>query len=166
MTLKGGDLRAAEKTYQMLYQVAGRSGRGDIPGDVYLQSYFPENETIQDLQKMDRDNFYVKELNIRKKANLPPVAKMAAIIVSGRNLNEVHESCLNLSRSTPNIDNVDIYGPAPAPLSRLKGRYRQRFLIHEKKGRKIQKIIQHWLSKVPQTSGVNITIDIDPQNFT
>lgn len=166
MTLKGGDLRAAEKTYQMLYQVAGRSGRGDIPGDVYLQSYFPENETIQDLQKMDRDNFYVKELNIRKKANLPPVAKMAAIIVSGRNLHEVHESCLNLSRSTPNIDNVDIYGPAPAPLSRLKGRHRQRFLIHEKKGRKIQKIIQHWLSKVPQTSGVNITIDIDPQNFT
>jgi primosomal protein N' (replication factor Y) len=91
---------------------------------------------------------------------------MAAIIVSGRNLHEVHESCLNLSRSMPNIDNVDIYGPAPAPLSRLKGRHRQRFLIHEKKGRKIQKIIQHWLSKVPQTSGVNITIDIDPQNFT
>ena len=72
----------------------------------------------------------------------------------------------SLSRSTPNIDNVDIYGPAPAPLSRLKGRHRQRFLIHEKKGRKIQKIIQHWLSKVPQTSSVNITIDIDPQNFT
>ena len=166
MTLRGGDLRASEKTYQMLYQVAGRSGRGDIPGEVYLQSYFPNNETIQDLTKMNREKFYDKELNIRKKAKLPPVAKMAAIIVSGRNISEVTQSCLNLLRSMPRLDNVDFYGPAPAPLSRLKGRHRQRFLIHEKKGRKIQKIIQHWLSKIPQNSNVNITVDIDPQNFT
>ena len=166
MTLRGGDLRASEKTYQMLYQVAGRAGRGDIPGEVYLQSYFPENETIKDLTNMDREKFYKKELNIRMRANLPPISKMAAIIVSGRNISDVQQACLKLSKSTPKIDNVDFYGPAPAPLSRLKGKHRLRFLIHEKKGRKIQKIILHWLSKVPQTPGVTITTDIDPQNFT
>jgi len=166
MTLRGGDLRASEKTYQMLYQVAGRAGRGDIPGEVYLQSYFPENETIKDLTNMDREKFYKKELNIRMRANLPPVSKMAAIIVSGKNISDVQQACLRLSKSTPKIDNVDFYGPAPAPLSRLKGKHRLRFLIHEKKGRKIQKIILHWLSKVPQTPGVTITTDIDPQNFT
>lgn len=166
MTLRGGDLRASEKTYQMLYQVAGRAGRGDIPGEVYLQSYFPENETIKDLTNMDREKFYKKELNIRMRANLPPISKMAAIIVSGKNISDVQQACLRLSKSTPKIDNVDFYGPAPAPLSRLKGKHRLRFLIHEKKGRKIQKIILHWLSKVPQTPGVTITTDIDPQNFT
>ena len=166
MTLRGGDLRASEKTYQMLYQVAGRAGRGDIPGEVYLQSYFPENETIKDLTNMDREKFYKKELNIRMRANLPPISKMAAIIVSGRNISDVQQACLKLSKSTPKIDNVDFYGPAPAPLSRLKGKHRLRFLIHEKKGRKIQKIILHWLSKVPQKPGVTITTDIDPQNFT
>ena len=166
MTLRGGDLRASEKTYQMLYQVAGRAGRGDIPGEVYLQSYFPENETIKDLTNMDREKFYKKELNIRMRANLPPISKMAAIIVSGKNISDVQQACLKLSKFTPKIDNVDFYGPAPAPLSRLKGKHRLRFLIHEKKGRKIQKIILHWLSKVPQTPGVTITTDIDPQNFT
>ena len=166
MTLRGGDLRASEKTYQMLYQVAGRAGRGDIPGEVFLQSYFPENETIKDLASMDREKFYKKELGIRMRANLPPISKMAAIIVSGRNISEVQQTCLKLSRTIPKIDNVDFYGPAPAPLSRLKGKHRLRFLIHEKKGRKIQKIILHWLAKVPQTSSVTITTDIDPQNFT
>ena len=166
MTLRGGDLRASEKTYQMLYQVAGRAGRGDIPGEVFLQSYFPENETIKDLASMDREKFYKKELGIRMRANLPPISKMAAIIVSGRNISEVQQTCLKLSRTIPKIDNVDFYGPAPAPLSRLKGKHRLRFLIHEKKGRKIQKIILHWLAKVSQTSSVTITTDIDPQNFT
>jgi primosomal protein N' (replication factor Y) len=166
MTLRGGDLRASEKTYQMLYQVAGRAGRGDLPGEVYLQSYFPENDTIKDLVSMDREKFYKKELGIRKKANLPPISKMAAIIVSGRNIIDVQQACLKLSRTVPKIDDVDFFGPAPAPLSRLKGRHRLRFLIHEKKGRKIQKIIQHWLSKAPQSPSVTITTDIDPQNFT
>ena len=166
MTLRGGDLRASEKTYQMLYQVAGRAGRGDLPGEVYLQSYFPENDTIKDLINMDREKFYEKELGIRKKANLPPISKMAAIIVSGRNIIDVQQACLKLSRTVPKIDDVDFFGPAPAPLSRLKGRHRLRFLIHEKKGRKIQKIIQHWLSKAPQSPSVTITTDIDPQNFT
>jgi primosomal protein N' (replication factor Y) len=166
MTLRGGDLRASEKTYQMLYQVAGRAGRGDLPGEVYLQSYFPENDTIKDLVNMDREKFYEKELGIRKKANLPPISKMAAIIVSGRNIIDVQQACLKLSRTVPKIDDVDFFGPAPAPLSRLKGRHRLRFLIHEKKGRKIQKIIQHWLSKAPQSPSVTITTDIDPQNFT
>ncbi len=166
MTLRGGDLRASEKTYQMLYQVAGRAGRGNIAGDVYLQTYFPENETIKDLTKMDREQFYKKELKIRMNANLPPVSKMAAIIVSGSNISEVQQVCLRLSQSMPKIDNVDFYGPAPAPLSRLKGKHRLRFLIHEKKGRKIQKIIQHWLAKVPRSSTVLITTDIDPHNFT
>ena len=109
----------------------------NCPSQLRLQSYFPENDTIKDLVNMDREKFYEKELGIRKKANLPPISKMAAIIVSGRNIIDVQQACLKLSRTVPKIDDVDFFGPAPAPLSRLKGRHRLRFLIHEKKGRKI-----------------------------
>ena len=136
----------------------------------YLKDILPDAVYISskdfDLTKMDREQFYKKELKIRMNANLPPVSKMAAIIVSCSNISEGQQVCLRLSQSMPKIDNVDFYGPAPAPLSRLKGKHRLRFLIHEKKGRKIQKIIQHWLAKVPRSSTVLITTDIDPHNFT
>ena len=165
MTLRGGDMRAAEKTYQLLYQVAGRAGREDANGIVYIQSYYPKNETILSLKEMDRNKFYKNELNYRKISQLPPVGKMAAIILSGHKKNEVDQSCLQLLKCAPNISDIEIYGPAPAPLSRLKGNFRQRFLIHDKKSRNIQKFITNWIVKYPQNSKVNITVDIDPYNF-
>ena len=165
MTLRGGDMRAAEKTYQLLYQVAGRAGREDANGTVYIQSYYPNNETILSLKEMDRNKFYKKELNYRKISQLPPIGKMAAIILSGHKKNEVDQICMQLLKSTPNIPDIEIYGPAPAPLSRLKGNFRQRFLVHDRKSRNIQKFITNWIKEYPQNSKVNITVDIDPYNF-
>ena len=165
MTLKGGDLRASEKTYQLLYQVAGRAGREDINGNVYLQTYFPNNETITSLKEMNRDKFYKQEINFRTQSNLPPIGKMAAVIISGNKKNEVDNICYKLSKIIPNLSDVEIYGPAPAPLSRLKGKFRQRFLIHDKKSRNMQKIVDRWIGNFPHISGINITIDIDPYSF-
>ena len=165
MTLKGGDMRASEKTYQLLYQVAGRAGREDDNGFVYLQTYFPNNETIVSLKEMNRDKFYKQEIIYRNHSNLPPMGKMAAVIISGNKKIDVDKTCLSLSKIIPNLSDVEVYGPAPAPLSRLKGKFRQRFLVHDKKSRNMQKIIDRWIGNFPQISGINITIDIDPYSF-
>ena len=165
MTLKGGDLRASEKTYQALYQVSGRAGRAQTKGRVIIQTYYPENETIQSLAQLDRDAFYENEIYYRKLNNLPPSGKMAAIIVSGNNIAKVREQCSIMFSSIPNISELEIYGPAPAPLSKLKGRHRQRFLIHDKKARNMQKIVNAWLKNSKSLSSVNISVDIDPFSF-
>ena len=165
MTLRGGDLRASEKTYQILYQVAGRAGRSDSVGKVFLQTYFPKNETILSLAQMERDNFYLNEINSRNESSLPPIGKMAALIVSGNNNEEVRKQCLVLSNEMPLIKDLEIYGPAPAPLSRLKGKFRQRFLVHDKKARNMQKIVNAWLSNSKTKLKVNISVDIDPYTF-
>ena len=165
MTLKGGDLRASEKTYQALYQVSGRAGRAQTKGRVIIQTYYPENETIQSLAQLDRDAFYENEIYYRKLNNLPPSGKMAAIIVSGNNIAKVREQCSIMFGSIPNISELEIYGPAPAPLSKLKGRHRQRFLIHDKKARNMQKIVNAWLKNSKSLSSVNISVDIDPFSF-
>ena len=165
MTLKGGDLRASEKTYQALYQVSGRAGRAQTKGRVIIQTYYPENETIQSLAQLDRDAFYENEIYYRKLNNLPPSGKMAAIIVSGNNIAKVREQCSIMFGSIPNISELEIYGPAPAPLSKLKGRHRQRFLIHDKIARNMQKIVNAWLKNSKSLSSVNISVDIDPFSF-
>ena len=165
MTLRGGDLRASEKTYQILYQVAGRAGRSESVGKVFLQTYYPKNETILSLAKMERDSFYLNEINLRSESSLPPIGKMAALIVSGNNNEDVRKQCLVLSNKIPLIKDLEIYGPAPAPLSRLKGKFRQRFLVHDKKARNMQKIVNAWLLNSRTKLNVNISVDIDPYSF-
>ena len=165
MTLKGGDLRASEKTYQALYQVAGRAGRENEKGTVVIQSYYPENETIQSLGDLNRNQFYENEINYRVSNFLPPSGRMAAIIVSGNNLEKVRHQCNYLYRAIPKISSLEIYGPAPAALSKLKGRHRQRFLVHDKKARNMQKIVNVWLSQSKTIPSVNISVDIDPYSF-
>ena len=165
MSLRGGDLRASEKTYQALYQVAGRAGRAELEGSVFIQTYYPNNETIQALSSLNRDEFYENEINYRVDNKLPPLGKMAAIIVSGNNIERVRSQCSILYNSTPKIPELEVYGPAPAPLSKLKGRHRQRFLIHDKKARNMQKIVETWLSRSKTLPNVNISVDIDPYSF-
>ena len=90
---------------------------------------------------------------------------MASLIISGNNEVKVRKQCSFLSQTQPHIESVEIYGPAPAPLSRLKGKFRQRFLIHDKKARNMQKIVNSWLSSIKPVSGVNVFVDIDPYSF-
>ena len=127
--LNGGDLRAAERTFQLLYQVAGRAGRDERPGRVLLQTHMPEHPVMQALVAGDRDRFVAAELADRAAAGMPPYGRLAALIVSGPDPAAVDGVCAALARRAPQQQGVTVLGPAPAPLALLRGRHRRRFLL-------------------------------------
>lgn len=173
--LSGGDLRAAERTYQLLHQVAGRAGREHhVKGHVYLQSFSPENRVMQALQSGERDLFLDIEAEQRQAAHMPPYARLAGIILSSTKEEDLNHFAMALAQSCPQIDGVDILGPAPAPIYRLRGRYRRRFLCIADKQMPLQSILAKWLSPLATKSkssstaapaDLRIAIDIDPQSF-
>jgi primosomal protein N' (replication factor Y) len=163
--LSGGDLRAAERTYQLLYQVAGRAGRAQHPGRVMLQTYMPEHPVVQALLSGDREKFIETETKARKASEMPPFSRLAALIVSGLDETEVNRVASLLAREAPHFDNILILGPAPAPLSIIRGRHRRRFLVRAPKQVDLQHLLSNWLASVPVSGGVRIQADIDPYSF-
>lgn len=164
--LAGGDLRASERTYQILHQVAGRAGRAQKPGFVLLQSYLPEHRVMQSLMKNERDSFMTVEADERRIAGMPPYGRLAALIISSTSEDAAQQQAQFLSQSIPH-DNADItvLGPAPAPLYKLRNKYRLRFLIKAGRDVKIQNFITQWLTHTPRTKAARIQIDIDPYGF-
>ena len=165
LSLSGGDLRASEKTFQLLQQVSGRAGRENKPGEVIIQTYDPENQAIQAIMDENRDEFLNMEIQERKGANMPPFGKLAAIILSSKNLNLLNIAANKLFNSFPNFKEIIILGPAPAPLSFIRGKHRVRFLIKSNREVNLQKIIKEWISKNKISPLVKLTIDIDPYSF-
>ena len=163
--LEGGDLRAGERTYQQIAQVAGRAGRGSKKGEVLLQTRHPEAAVIAALASGDRDAFYDTETEMRRHAGAPPFGRWAAIIVSSENEAEAREAAKVIGQSRPDIEDVAIIGPAPAPLSLLRGRYRYRLLINARRSVQLQDIIRDWLGRLQFPAGVRVGIDIDPYSF-
>lgn len=163
--LAGGDLRAAERTYQLLSQVAGRAGRAAHPGRVFIQTYMPENTVMQALLSGDRARFYRAESDARKAHGMPPFGRLAAIIVSGPEENAVIAAARALARSAPDEPGVAVLGPAPAPLRRLAGQYRWRLLVKAGKDVNIQAAIRAWLPSAKPKGGVRVRVDIDPYSF-
>lgn len=163
--LAGGDLRAAERSYQLLTQVAGRAGRGERPGTVLLQTADPTNRVIKAIAAGDRDAFDQVELSERMKYGMPPHGRLAALIISGKKENEVDEAAWRIGRVAPRGDGIVVLGPAPAPLSLLRGRFRRRFLLRTDKSVKVQAVIQEWLARVKTPGSVRVQIDIDPYSF-
>lgn len=163
--LGGGELRASERTYQLLHQVAGRAGRAGKEGFVYLQTFMPEHRIMKALEAGDRDEFFAAELEQRECAHMPPFSRLVGIIVSGREEAEVIHVAKALGRSAPHGDRVDVFGPAPAPLARLRGKYRYRLLVRSDKAIDIQKTVQAWVEGVKTPSTVRVQIDIDPQSL-
>jgi len=169
--LGGGDLRAAERTYQMLWQVAGRSGRGDLPGQAYIQTYQPSHPVLQALcdDSSDpiaaRNRFMAAEAIARKTALMPPFGRLAALILSSPDLTAIQKAAATLARNKPHFAQVDIFGPAEAPLSRIRGAFRIRFLIRTDRQVAIQKIIADWLNNTPIPPKTRISCDIDPYSF-
>lgn len=163
--LAGGDLRAAERTYQLLHQVSGRAGRADRPGRVLLQTWQPEHPVMAALIASDRDNFIKTEAEARRQHDMPPYGRLAAIIVSGREEAAVDEAAALLGRSAPRIDGVRVLGPAPAPLAVIRGRHRRRLLVRARKDFNIQDMLRRWVFRVKPRGGVRITVDIDPYSF-
>ncbi len=167
--LEGGDMRAAERCYQLLHQVSGRAGRHELKGKAVLQTYMPENMVMQALASNDRDDFNHKELQRRQYSHIPPYTKMAAIIVSGKNEGEVSalakqwvRNALNLSK---NNNKIKILGPAPAPILLLRSNYRYRILVIADRDINLQQAIKSWLSVSKPPSSVKIKVDIDPYSF-
>ncbi len=163
--LEGGDLRAAERTYQQIAQVAGRAGRGSKPGEVLLQTRHPEAPVISALTSGDRDAFYEAETEARRYAGAPPFGRWAAIIISSEDDKEAREAANMIGNARPHLDNVQVLGPAPAPLALLRGRYRYRLLLNAKRTARLQDVIRNWLEPLDFAPGVRVGVDIDPYSF-
>jgi primosomal protein N' (replication factor Y) (superfamily II helicase) len=163
--LAGGDLRAAERTYQLLYQVAGRAGRAGRSGQVMLQTYMPDHAVMQALASNKRDEFIQVEEEARRVAGMPPFGRLAALIVSGRDEPAVDAAARDLGRMAPTGKNIRVLGPAPAPLAMLRGRHRRRLLLQTARDVNIQDIITSWLVGVSLARNVRVQVDVDPYSF-
>ncbi|TMJ63138.1 MAG: primosomal protein N' [Alphaproteobacteria bacterium] len=163
--LVGGDLRATERTYQLLQQVAGRAGRAERPGRVLIQTYMPEQAVMRALAAGDRDRFLAAEAEARRAAGLPPFGRLAALIVSAADAEAADFSARALARAAPQLPGIAVLGPAPAPLAILRGRHRRRFLVKADRGTNLQAALRDWLGRVRVTGSVRVQADIDPYSF-
>ena len=163
--LMGGDLRAAERTYQLLSQVSGRAGRGEKKGEVYLQTLHPENAVLQALVSGNTQEFFELEKQTRRIMKMPPYGKLAAVIVSGVNKQAVERMAITLGQVAFNDENISTLGPAPAPIFMLREKYRYRLLLKTAKNINIQEVIRQWMRRVKVPSNIRVEVDIDPYSF-
>lgn len=163
--LAGGDLRAAERTFQQIMQVAGRAGRGEKPGHVFIQTTAPDAAVMRALVSGDAESFYAAETEARQEAEVPPFGRYAAIIVSSEDKDAANDAARRIGRAAPEVEGMHVFGPAPAPLAMLRGRHRFRLLVHARRQLDVQDVIRDWLGSVEWSSKVRVAVDVDPYNF-
>ena len=163
--LAGGDLRAAERSFQQIQQVAGRAGRGDKPGRVLVQTHDPDAAVISALVSGDVAGFYAAETEARREAAMPPFGRLAAIVVSAEDAAEAEGIARRIGNRAPQVDGMAVFGPAPAPLAMLRGRHRQRLLVHARRNLDVQDVIRDWLDSVEWSAKVRVSVDVDPYSF-
>ncbi len=163
--LAGGDLRAAERTFQQIQQVSGRAGRGEKHGRVLVQTHDPSAPVLSALISGDAEGFYAAETEARRLAAMPPFGRLAAIVVSSENQTEANEIARMIGRAAPAHENMAVFGPAPAPLAMLRGRHRFRLLVHANRAVPVQDIIRDWLGGLSWKSSTRVSVDVDPYSF-
>jgi primosomal protein N' (replication factor Y) len=163
--LAGGDLRAAERSFQQIQQVAGRAGRGDKPGRVFVQTHDPEAPVIAALVQGDIAGFYAAETEARREAAMPPFGRLAAIIISAEDASEAESVARRIGHAAPEVKGMAVFGPAPAPLAMLRGRHRQRLLVHAKRSLDVQDVIRDWLAEIEWSAKIRVSVDVDPYSF-
>ena len=163
--LAGGDLRAAERTVQLLHQVGGRAGRAEAPGRVLLQTYAPEHPVMQALVANDFGRFMQQEARSRRPGFWPPYGRLAALIVSAAEAAAADAAARALGRAAPEAEGVQVLGPAPAPLAILRGRHRRRLLLRTRRDIAVQPLLRAWLAGVALPRGVRVDVDVDPISF-
>jgi primosomal protein N' (replication factor Y) len=163
--LAGGDLRAAERSFQQIQQVAGRAGRGDKPGRVFVQTHDPDAPVIAALVKGDAAGFYAAETEARREAAMPPFGRLAAIVVSAEDASEAEAVARRIGHAAPEVEGMAVFGPAPAPLAMLRGRHRQRLLVHARRSLDVQDVIRDWLAAIDWSAKVRVSVDVDPYSF-
>ena len=156
------DFRSAERTFQLITQVAGRAGRGDRPGKVLIQTYHPYHYALRHACAQDYTGFYEEEINYRRNHSYPPFVALATLLVHGPDLGRVRNDSLEL-RKQLDLANKDrkcrILGPAPAPLARLKGEHRFQLLIKSRSRKHVREIADAALKSVSNLRSVNLEID-------
>jgi len=165
LSLGGGDLRAGERTYQTLVQVAGRAGRADKPGRALIQTHMPDHEALIALAEGDREGFISAELGMREILGLPPYGKLAAIIISAPDAAKANEFARKVLNAAPRADGIEILGPSEAPITILRGRHRRRLLIKSEPNVNLSAYMRSWKSRVRPPHKIKLAIDIDPQGF-
>jgi primosomal protein N' (replication factor Y) len=163
--LAGGDLRAAERTLQLLHQVSGRAGRAERPGVVLLQTFSPDHPVMRALVSGDVAAFMAEEAAGRKPGHWPPFGRLAALIVSSEDEQEADRAARDLGLSAPRAAGIEVLGPAPAPLALLRGRHRRRLLLKARRDVQVQPVLREWISRVDLPSHVRVQIDVDPVGF-
>ncbi|MBZ6382018.1 primosomal protein N' [Sphingomonas sanguinis] len=163
--LDGGDLRAAERTFQQIRQVSGRAGRGAKPGHVFIQTHSPKAQVMQALVTGDAEAFYTAETEARRDADAPPFGRYAAIIVSSEDQGAAQSTANAIARAAPKVDGMHVFGPAPAPLAILRGRHRYRLLVHARRALAVQDVIREWLGGLEWSAKVRVAVDVDPYSF-
>ncbi len=165
--LQGSDLRAAERTFQLMRQVAGRAGRAETPGEALLQTYQPEHPVIRAILAGDEESFWRAEAEERKAAGVPPYGRMAGIILSSPNVQEVFDLGTEMARLDAPLRQIgaQVFGPAPAPIARVRGRHRVRLLVKADKTAPLQQALAKWAGQFRLSANLRMAIDIDPQSF-
>ncbi len=163
--LAGGDLRAGERTFQQVAQVAGRAGRGAKPGRVLIQTWQPEARIMQALVSGDARAFYAAETAARRDLGLPPFGRLAAVVVSGEDRDAAAGAARALGQAAPVVEGLQILGPAPAPLAMLRGRHRFRLLAQARRTLDLQRVVADWIAGVQVPSSVRVVVDVDPYSF-
>lgn len=160
-----GDLRARERTFQLLHQVAGRAGRAEKPGLVLVQTRNPQDTVMQALANTDRESFYTQETRWRERAHAPPFGRLAALILSGVDDDLVRETGKVLANAAPSARGVRVWGPTPAFYHLLRGQTRERLLVQTEKSVDVQAYLRTWLDSVKIPNNVRLAVDIDPVSF-
>ncbi len=165
--LQGSDLRAAERTFQLMRQVAGRAGRAERPGEAFLQTHQPEHPVIRAILGGDEEAFWKAEAAERRAAGVPPYGRFVGVILSSPDVAAVFDVGAELARRDGPLRAIgaQVYGPAPAPVARVRGRHRVRLLVKAAKGVAVQAAVLEWIGQVRLPNSVRLTVDIDPQSF-
>ncbi len=165
--LQGSDLRAAERTFQLMRQVAGRAGRADKPGEALLQTYQPDHPVIRAILGGDEEAFWRAEAAERRAASVPPYGRMAGIILSSPDVAQVFDFGAELARRADPLLKIgaQVFGPAPAPIARVRGRHRVRLLVKADKTAPLQAALADWLAQFKVPNNLRLSVDIDPQSF-
>ncbi len=158
----GGNLRTLERSFQLLTQVIGRAGRENFAGQVVLQTYNPENSVFKNIIENKRDEFLEGEIKGRQTMNFPPFSKMAAIIFSGIDENLVIDFAKFVLRKFPVDKAIEVFGPAPLAITRVKNRYHYCLNIKVERKINLQKLITDCLAQINTPSSIRVKIDIDP----
>tara|TARA_A100001037_G_scaffold303848_1_gene338933 strand:- start:1690 stop:2421 length:732 start_codon:yes stop_codon:yes gene_type:complete len=164
--LSGGNLRAGERSMQLLSQVSGRAGRENKSGRAILQTYVPEHPIMAALIQGDRDKFVREELEARRQAGMPPFNRLVGMIVASASQQYAFEVARLLVRKAPVVSGFEIFGPAPAPIALLRGKYRFRILVRTPRKYGLQALLRSWLDRLDWSKEVSVKVDVDPYSFT